>query len=67
MVKFIFLCALSAVLSAENAKCLQDAIDKNDNDPSLWPGHMEPFGSKQVAEDLEVLTEWPSAKGIHMA
>jgi len=33
-------------------------------DPSLWPGHMEPFGSKQKTVDVEILEEWPEPTGM---
>lgn len=28
-------------------------------DPTLWPGHMEPFGSKQKTVEVPILDEWP--------
>jgi len=31
-----------------------------DDDPSLFPGHLEPLGSKQPKKDIEVLTAYPS-------
>lgn len=34
------------------------------DDPSDWPGHLEPFGSKQNTVDIEdVLYDWPSPNG----
>ena len=35
-----------------------------DDDPSLFPGHMEPLGAKQPKTDIEILTEYPSPEGI---
>ena len=34
-----------------------------DDPPHLWPGHMEPFGSKQITVEVEELDAWPSPKG----
>jgi len=31
-----------------------------DDHPSLWPGHLEPIGSKQKTVNVEEITEWPS-------
>lgn len=33
-----------------------------EDDPSSFPGHMEPIGSKQPKTKIEVLTEYPSPK-----
>lgn len=33
------------------------------DDPSLWPGHLESFGSQQKTSNVEVLSEWPSPSG----
>ena len=38
-------------------------ITLND-DPSLFPGHLEPLGAKQPKKDIEILTEYPSPEGI---
>lgn len=35
-----------------------------EDDPSLWPGHMEPFAAKQKHVAVEVLNEWPSPIGM---
>ncbi|KXJ22797.1 lysine-specific demethylase 8 [Exaiptasia diaphana] len=31
-----------------------------DDDPTTWPGHMEPLGSKQPKISLETVDHWPS-------
>ncbi|XP_057307758.1 uncharacterized protein LOC130645700 [Hydractinia symbiolongicarpus] len=36
-------------------------VSLND-DPSLFPGHLEPLGSKQPQVEIETLTEYPSEK-----
>lgn len=39
--------------------CRVSVLDSVDDDPSLWPGHLEPFGSKQKVVDVDVLEEYP--------
>lgn len=31
-----------------------------DDNPEMWPGHMQPLASKQVKHDIETLTNYPS-------
>eukprot|EP00111_Clytia_hemisphaerica_P020731 TCONS_00061125-protein len=31
-----------------------------DDDPSLWPGHLKPFGSEQKSANVETIDHWPS-------
>ena len=38
-------------------------ITLND-DPSLFPGHMEPLGSKQPRTEIKELTQYPSPTGL---
>ena len=34
-----------------------------DDHPSLWPGHLEPLGSKQNVVEIESTHAWPSPTG----
>ena len=34
----------------------EDLLEK---DPSLWPGHLEPFGSKQKIIEVDRINYWP--------
>ena len=34
-----------------------------DDDPSLWPGHLKPFGSEQKTVNVETIDHWPSPQG----
>ena len=34
------------------------------DDPSKWPGHLEPFGSKQKTVPVDQIYYWPSAAGL---
>ena len=36
------------------------------DDPSKWPGHLEPFGSKQnIVQIKDVLYQWPLPEGMN--
>ena len=36
------------------------------DDPTNWPGHLEPFGSKQKTVDIDKHYFWPSPKGKYV-
>lgn len=51
--------------------CLAADADENLNlqelrlkDPALWPGHLEPFGSKQTTVDVDTIDYWPKPAGL---
>ena len=50
--------------------CLADAAENSNleelrlKDPKLWPGHMEPFGSKQTTVDVDTIDYWPNPAGL---
>lgn len=50
---FIFLLVSNVLL------IFGDESDLLSQDPSLWPGHMEPFGSKQKTVQVEQVKDWP--------
>ena len=61
MVHILTLLLIAPVYNSET-----DATTKPislDDDPSLFPGHMEPLGARQPKTDIEVLTEYPSPEG----
>lgn len=43
--------------------CVHNGVGIPIDDPSTWPGHLEPFGYKQKTVDIETLYSWPSPKG----
>lgn len=42
--------------------CVHNGVGIPIDDPSTWPGHLEPFGYKQKTVDIETLYSWPSPK-----
>ena len=41
-----------------------DLEELRHQDPSLWPGHLEPFGSKQTTVEVETIDHWPEPIGL---
>ena len=67
MKELIFVVHILAVLLIHPAHNTDmDASHKTtlDDDPSHFPGHMEPLGAKQPKSDIEILTEYPSPEGM---
>jgi len=59
-----FVLALSSLVHNTDVRSTQNA--SLDDDPSLFPGHMEPLGAKQPKADIETLTEYPSPQGTFL-
>ena len=61
MKKLFFACILNL------ARFLYSQIENRDEllkeDPSLWPGHLQPFGAKQNKKRVKELYQWPSPLG----
>lgn len=56
----IIYCCTILFISHHLAELLEVSLD---DDPSLFPGHLEPLGAKQNKEQIETLTEYPSPQG----
>ena len=50
------LCCVSHLAATTDTSAREELLLQ---DPSLWPGHLEPIGSKQPTEAVEELSEWP--------
>ena len=61
MKKLFFACILNLI------RFLYSQIENRDEllkeDPSLWPGHLKPFGVEQNKKRVKELYEWPSPLG----
>ena len=51
---------LIVVIVLLNEYCVSVTLDE---DPSLWPGHLQPFGTLQNIVNVKELTHWPSPTG----
>ena len=58
-VHIYFTILLSGIIVTSSS---QAEVSLND-DPSLFPGHMEPLGAKQPRVEIEVLSGYPSPQG----
>lgn len=56
---FQYYCVVFVLIIELKPSLLNVPID----DPSSFPGHLEPLGSKQNKVDIETLTEYPSPQG----
>lgn len=43
---------------------LADLIDE---DPSLWPGHLQQFGTGQNSVNVDEINQWPTPEGNYVA
>lgn len=50
------------LLLSFNFLAIFSVILADNSDPSTWPGHLEPLGSKQQKVSLETIYEFPSPK-----
>ena len=49
-----------------NALIQINLADLIDEDPSLWPGHFQTFGTGQNSVKVDTINHWPSPEGNHI-